>query len=126
MRNLILATALTATLTGCAGRSPAPVSIVQGHDQAADCASLQRETIANVETLERLQQERGNKAIQNGAALGFGLFIWPALLAMDWQGAASKEHAALEQRQRYLGGLAAERCAITAATERIIGNGNLP
>ena len=115
MHNLILTLALAATLAGCAGRAPSPVAIVQGHDQAADCAMLQHETAANVETLERLRKEKANKLTQNALALGAGIVVWPVLLAMDWQGAASKDLAALEQRQQHLVNLTTERCALRMA-----------
>ena len=39
-----------------------------------------------------------------------GLVIWPLWFAMDFQGAASAEIAALQTRQQYLATLATQRC----------------
>lgn len=54
--------------------------------------------------------EEGAKVAQNVAAGVAGLFIWPLWFAMDFQGAAPKEIAALQARQQYLATLAEQRC----------------
>ena len=111
--------ALTATtiafalLTGaCAGRAPAPVPVVQLQDSSMDCTAITAEATANDAKIKDLGRESGNKVAQNVAAGVAGLLIWPLWFAMDFQGAADKDTAALQARQNYLGTLAAQRgCA---------------
>ena len=104
-------------LSACAGRAPNPVQISQPRDTAASCAALQAEIAANDQKISDLGSEKAAKVGQNIAAGVAGLFIWPLWFAMDFQGAASTDQEALEQRNAYLGQLAAERCggAVTLA-----------
>lgn len=112
-RKTILAATVVVTLTGCAGRPPAPIAIAQPQDQTADCDALQREQGTIPGAIARLQKEQGAKQWQNAAAISAGaILFWPALAGMDWQDAAGKEIEALNQRNRHLGKLVVERCAI--------------
>jgi hypothetical protein len=104
-------------LAGCAGRAPQPVAVVQPQDRYMDCAAIQAEVLANNKTIQGLGSEEGGKVAQNVAAGVVGLFIWPVWFAMDFQGAAGKEEAALQSRQEYLSTLAIQRgCAGPAAS----------
>jgi hypothetical protein len=47
-----------------------------------------------------------------------GLFIWPLWFAMDFQGAATKEVAALQSRQQYLGTMAEQKQCMATASAR--------
>jgi hypothetical protein len=110
MKRIIAAALATASLLGgCAGRSPQPVAVVQAQDHFATCASLAIEVHANNKQVQDLAGEEGGKVAQNVAAGVAGLFIWPLLFAMDFQGSAGKEEAALQSRQQYLAVLAEER-----------------
>jgi hypothetical protein len=107
------ATALV--LASCAGRAPQPVAVVQPEDRYLDCTAIQAEIVANNKTLQGLASEEGGKVAQNVAAGVAGLFIWPLWFAMDFQGAASKEEAALQSRQEYLATLALQRGCVGSA-----------
>lgn len=96
-------------LPACAGRAPAPVAVVQPMDRSLDCPAITAEVAANDAKIKDLGREEGAKTAQNVAAGVAGLFIWPLWFAMDLQGAASKEVAALQQRQSYLATLAAQK-----------------
>jgi hypothetical protein len=100
----------TLALSACAGRPPAPVAVVQPNDRYMDCAAINAEAQANTKRIQELASEEGGKVAQNVAAGVIGLFIWPVWFAMDFQGAAAKEVAALQSRQQYLGTLAEQRC----------------
>lgn len=75
-----------------------------------DCAAINAEVQANNKKVIELGGEEGAKVAQNVAAGVAGLFIWPLWFAMDFQGAAPKEVAALQARQQYLATLAEQRC----------------
>ncbi len=75
-----------------------------------DCAAINAEVQANNKKVIELGGEEGAKVAQNVAAGVAGLFIWPLWFAMDFQGAAPKEIAALQARQQYLATLAEQRC----------------
>lgn len=94
---------------GCAGRAPQPVAVVQAGDKTLDCPAIAAEVTANDAKIKELGREEGAKVAQNVAAGVAGLFIWPLWFAMDFQGAASKEVAALQQRQSYLATLAEQK-----------------
>jgi hypothetical protein len=96
-------------LAGCAGRSPAPVAVVQPQDHFMDCPAIQAEVLANNAKVQQLASEAGEKVAQNVAAGVAGVFIWPLWFAMDFQGATDKEAAALSARQQYLAVLAGQR-----------------
>lgn len=104
-----IALALVLTLAACAGRAPAPVAVVQPTDKALDCQAIAAEVAANDSKIRELGREEGGKVAQNIAAGVAGLIIWPLWFAMDFQNAAGKEVAALQQRQSYLATLATER-----------------
>jgi len=102
----------TLALPACAGRAPAPVPVVQAGDRSLDCPAIAAETSANAQKIGALGSEEGGKVAQNVAMGIAGLIIWPLWFAMDFQGAASKETAALQSRQQYLATLAEQRnCA---------------
>jgi hypothetical protein len=113
-RRFVVAIITAATLSGCAGRPPAPVAVVQPADQALDCAAIMAEVQANDAKVTMLGREEGGKVAQNVAAIGVGLFFWPVLFLADFQGSAGKEVAALQSRQTYLATLASQKaCAGT-------------
>jgi hypothetical protein len=110
MNHITAAAFATASLLGgCAGRSPQPVAVVQAQDHFATCASIAIEVQANNKQVQDLSGEEGGKVAQNVAAGVAGLFIWPLLFAMDFQGSTGKEETALQSRQQYLAVLAEER-----------------
>src|SRR5260370_19918989 len=103
------AAVLVIALAGCAGRAPQPVAIVQPTDPLMDCAAISIEAQANNAKLQALGGEQGNKVAQNVAAGVVGLFIWPVWFAMDFQGSADKEEAAINSRNQYLAVMAQQR-----------------
>jgi hypothetical protein len=111
LKNIIgAASVVTAILfSGCAGRAPQPVAVVQPQDHYANCASIAAEVQANNQKVGDLGGEEGGKVAQNVAAGVVGLVVWPLWFAMDFQGAAGKEVSALQSRQQYLAVLAEER-----------------
>ena len=107
---------LALATSGCAGRAPQPVAVVQPQDRYADCAAIFAQVQANNGKIGDLSSEQGGKVAQNVAAGVVGLFIWPVLFGMDFQGAAGKEVDALNSRQQYLATLAEQRnCGAPAA-----------
>jgi hypothetical protein len=115
MREILTIALMTTLITSCAGRSPDPVPVVQLQDGGMSCPAIQAESAANSAKISDLGGEQGGKAAQNVAAGVAGFFFPPLWFAMDFQGAAKKEIAALEQRNAYLGNLALERCAAVAS-----------
>ncbi|MGJ0393044.1 MAG: hypothetical protein ACR650_09840 [Methylocystis sp.] len=109
LHRLIVVTAVA--LAACAGRAPAPVAVVQPQDRYMDCAAIQAEVSANNAKVQELASEEGLKVAQNVAAGVAGIVVPVLWFGMDWQGAASKEVLALQQRQQYLASLAEQRCA---------------
>jgi hypothetical protein len=97
-------------MAGCAGRSAAPVPVVQVADRYANCTGIMAEVDANNHRISELGSEQGAKVAQNVVAGVAGLFIPVLWFAMDFQGAASTEQTALQARQQYLASLAQERC----------------
>lgn len=97
-------------LAGCAGRAPAPVSVVQPQDRYSDCKAILAEVEANNQRVSDLASEEGLKVAQNVAAGVAGIVIPVLWFGMDFQGAASKEVTALQSRQQYLATMAEERC----------------
>ena len=100
-----------AGLSACAGRAPAPVAVVQEHDQLTDCQAITAEIQSNTAQIGKLGSEDGAKVAQNVIMGAAGLFIPVLWLGMDFQDASGKEGAALRQRNGYLSRLAATRCA---------------
>jgi hypothetical protein len=111
MRKIGLAIGTAMAVGACAGRTPQPVAVVQPQDQYSDCIAISAEIQANNQKLSELASEEGLKVGQNVAAGVAGLVVWPLLFAMDFQGSASREAAALQSRQQYLASLAGRRCA---------------
>lgn len=107
MRKAYLAALLL--VAACAGRPPQPVALIQPQDQNENCAALAIEAQANNNRIQDLAGEEGGKVAQNVAMGVAGLVIWPLWFAMDFQGTAGKEIAALQARQQYLATLAAQR-----------------
>jgi hypothetical protein len=86
-----------------------PVQLLQPQDRYEDCAALAIESQANNAKIQDLAGDQGGKVAQNVAAGVAGL-VWPPLwFAMDFQGTAGKEIAALQSRQQYLAVLAEQR-----------------
>jgi hypothetical protein len=109
MRNLAIAALAATALCACAGRSPAPVSVVQPQDRYMDCAAIMVEVQSNNEKVQQLASEQGLKTAQNVAA-GVAGFVVPILwFGMDFQGTADKETQALQSRQQYLAILAEQK-----------------
>jgi hypothetical protein len=104
-------------LGACAGRTPQPVAVVQPQDRYMDCAAITAEVESNNRRVAELANEEGLKVGQNVAAGVAGLVIPVLWFGMDWQGAASKEVAALQSRQQYLATLAEQRCTPVASAE---------
>ena len=105
----ILAVAIAAGLGACMGRAPNPVAVIQPQDQMMDCTAIYAEIQANNAKVQQLARDNGWKVAQNVAAGVGGVFIWPLWFAMDFQGTADKEAAALQSRQQYLGALAVQK-----------------
>lgn len=112
MRILCVA-AICAALGGCAGRTPAPVAVVQPQDRFMDCAAVLAEVQANNTKVQQLASDQGLKTTQNVAAGVAGIFIPVLWFGMDFQGTADKETQALQARQQYLATLAEQkRCGV--------------
>jgi len=109
-RTAVALVCLSIALAGCAGHAANPVTTVQAQDQQSDCTMIRAEIEANNITVRKLGGEQGVKVAQNVAAGVAGLFVWPLLFAMDWQGSAGKEVTALQARQQFLTVLATQRC----------------
>ena len=118
MRRSLLMLAATALVAGCAGRDAQPVSVVQQQDAYSDCSMISAEIQANNAKVQQLADEKGWKVAQNVGAGIVGLVIWPVWFGMDFKDAAGTDAAALQARQQYLAGLAAQRCAPAAAPAR--------
>lgn len=117
MRLFILAGVVLA-LGACAGRAPQPVAVVQPQDSMMDCTAIMAEVQSNNRRIQELADEQGWKTTQNVVAGVAGLVIPVLWLGMDWQGTASKEAAALNSRQQYLGTLAGQRRCGAVSTNR--------
>ena len=98
-----------AALGSCMGRAPQPVATIQPADQFMDCTAIYAEIQGNNAKVQQLAKDNGWKVAQNVAAGVGGLVIWPLWFAMDFQGTADKEAAALQARQQYLGALAVQK-----------------
>ena len=113
----VTVTILSLSLGACAGRAPQSVATVQPQDVNATCTMITAEIQANNLKVEELASEQGVKVAQNVAAGVAGLVVWPLLFAMDWQGSAGTDVAALQARQQFLTSLALERCKATPASK---------
>ena len=101
--------ALTLLVVGCAGRAPNPVATVNASDNMLTCYQIEAEISANNQKIQDLAREHGWKVAQNVAAGVVGLAIPILWFGMDFQGAANTEARALQERQQYLSGLAAQK-----------------
>jgi hypothetical protein len=125
--NTVVTAILIIGLAGCAGRAPQPVALVQPTDPQMDCAAISIEAQANNTKMQALGGEQGNKVAQNVAAGVVGLFIWPVWFAMDFQGAADKEEAAINSRNQYLAVMAQQRhCGAPASPPPIAPAPSVP
>ena len=109
MRQYIIVVAAAVALSGCAGRAPAPVSVVQPHDRYMDCAAIVIEVQTNNAKVQQLASDKGLKVAQNVAAGVAGLVVPILWFGMDFQGTADTEIQALQARQQYLSSLAEQR-----------------
>lgn len=105
-----LLTSTVLLLSACAGRAPQPIATSQPQDVNSTCAMVNAEIEANNVKIKELGEEQGIKVVQNVAAGAAGLIVWPMFFAMDFQGSAGKDLAALQARQQYLAALAIEKC----------------
>ena len=101
--------ALSVALTGCAGRAPAPVAVIQPTDRYMDCTAILAEVSANNERVKQLASDKGLKTTQNVVAGVAGIFIPVLWFGMDFQGTADTEITALQSRQQYLSMLADQK-----------------
>jgi hypothetical protein len=109
-------------VSGCAGKAPTPVAVVQPTDRYMDCAAIMIEVKSNNEKVQQLASDKGLKVAQNVAA-GIAGFVVPVLwFGMDWQGSADTEIQSLQNRQQYLAALAEQRhCAEdTGEPQRVV------
>ena len=58
MMRILAAAVLCTALTGCAGRSPDPVAVVQPQDQYMDCAAIGAEVQANNAKVQQLAADK--------------------------------------------------------------------
>ena len=119
---MVAALAVAVALSGCAGRAPAPVPVVQMQDRYANCTAIMAEVNANDQRISELGSEQGSKVAQNVVVGVAGLFIPILWFGMDFQGAAGTEQASLQARQQYLASLAEERCRGPEATPPVMPN----
>jgi hypothetical protein len=115
MKRSLFLFALTALVAGCAGRDAQPIAVVQPQDAQSDCSMISAEIQANNAKVQQLADEKGLKVAQNVGAGIIGLVIWPVWFGMDFKDAAGTDAAALQARQQYLAGLAAQRCQPAAS-----------
>jgi hypothetical protein len=109
LRKYVTVVVAAAAVSGCAGRAPAPVPVVQAQDRYMDCAAILIEVQANNTKIQQLASDKGMKTAQNVAA-GVAGFVIPVLwFGMDFQGSADAEIQALQARQQYLAALAEQR-----------------
>ncbi|MBO4227942.1 hypothetical protein [Bradyrhizobium neotropicale] len=122
MRKSIVALAAAAAVCGCAGRAPAPVSVVQPQDRYMDCAAITIEVQTNNAKVQQLASDKGLKVAQNVAAGVAGIVVPVLWFGMDFQGTADAEIQALQARQQYLAALAEQRrCGEdTGAPQKVI------
>jgi hypothetical protein len=109
LRKYMTAVAAAAAVSGCAGRAPAPVPVVQAQDRYMDCAAILIEVQANNTKVQQLASDKGLKTAQNVVAGVAGIVIPVLWFGMDFQGTADAEIQALQARQQYLSALAEQR-----------------
>jgi hypothetical protein len=81
------------------------------------------EANANRTKIAELGSEEGAKVAQNVLAGAAGVFIPVLWFAMDFQNAAGKEGAALQQRNAYLAWMAETRCNASVEAGRMTSRG---
>ena len=74
---------LFSLLTGCAGRAPAPVSVVQPQDRYLDYKAILAEVETNNKKVSELASEEGFKVAQNVAVGVAGIVIPVLWFGMD-------------------------------------------
>ena len=118
MRGIVLLV-VSVLVSGCAGRAPELVQVVQVSDQQLNCEQIVAEIRSNNQRMSDLATEEGWKVTQNVAAGVAGLVIPVLWFGMDFQDAAGKEGKALSQRNEYLAGVAKDRCGPPTTTASI-------
>ena len=102
--------ALALALAGCAGRTPAPVSLSQPADTTTTCESFAAEIATNNARALALVQQQSNTNVKNVGAAVVGVLIFPPLLlAMDLSGADGVELQALRARNEHIAALMRQR-----------------
>lgn len=109
MTKLLSIILIASVLASCAGRTPEPVAIVQPVDVSLTCADIIAEIKANNGQIQQLSKEQDWKVTQNVVAGVVGLVVPILWFGMDFQGAATKEEFALNQRQERLSNLLIEK-----------------
>jgi hypothetical protein len=121
MKKSVIAVITAAMVGGCAGRAPAPVSVVQAQDRYMDCAAIMIEVQSNNAKVQQLASDKGLKTAQNVAAGVAGLVIPVLWFGMDFQGTADTEIQALQARQQYLAALAEQRhCGEDTGPQKVV------
>lgn len=87
--------------TGCAGRTPHPISVAQIGDPQMSCQALRKE-ISHINTQVQKLIPKSDKSTRNFALGAAGLVIWPAWLFMDLSQADKKELKAYQARHQHL------------------------
>jgi hypothetical protein len=97
--SLILA---VATASGCAGRTPDPVQVVQASDPYLSCARLGTQLTLAQDDTERLLAEKQKKKRKNMIWTAVSFVIPFVQLAVDRDDTELTELAALNTRQQHL------------------------
>ncbi len=98
----IIAATAAAVLTGCAGRTPAPVSAVRAGDEQLTCAQIDGEANDFIPKVRKLSNDADKAGYNAGiAAVGTIVFL-PALFALDLSDAEKIEIQAYVARYQTL------------------------
>ena len=92
------------TLTGCAGRTPRPISVIDPGDEARSCKDIAQEL--EMIDIDRMQIHTDFLDQQNAVVLVVGVFFPPAWLLLDLKTAEREELAAYNSRYSRLKRLA--------------------
>lgn len=106
-------------VSGCAGRTSAPIQTTQVGDHVLSCNQLQAELSKN-EQQARTLLEQHKKASDGNVAIGVvgAILFWPALFALDTGTAEKEEARALESRNSHLTSILAQKnCASEASAQ---------
>lgn len=102
-KSVIVALACVLTISACAGRDAAPVSVVQTYDRDLSCDQVAAEIASNETKIDQLQNEHDEAHDRNvGIGIVGGLLFWPALFALDTGDAEKIEIGALRDRNSHL------------------------